>query len=109
MGSDRGARRRGPLWGALEEIRGHLQAGYQAVYDAELKGYFDSIPHSQLLACVRMRVVDRSVLQLIRMWLEAPIVERSEEQGGGSKWSRPKKGTPQGGVASPLLANLYLH
>jgi RNA-directed DNA polymerase len=94
---------------ALEEIRGHLQAGYQAVYDADLKGYFDSIPHSQLLACVRMRVVDRSVLQLIRMWLEAPIVERSEEQGGGSKWSRPKKGTPQGGVASPLLANLYLH
>src|ERR1035437_7558276 len=103
MGSDRGARRRGPLWGALEEIRGHLQAGYQAVYDAELKGYFDSIPHSQLLACVRMRVVDRSVQQLIQMWLEAPIVERSEEQDGGSKWSRPKKGTPQGGVASPFV------
>jgi RNA-directed DNA polymerase len=94
---------------ALEEIRGHIQAGYQAVYDADLKSYFDSIPHSQLLACVRMRVVDRSVLQLIRMWLEAPIVERNEGQGGGSKWSRPKKGTPQGGVASPLLANLYLH
>ena len=94
---------------ALEEIRGHLQAGYQVVYDADLKSYFDSIPHSQLLACLRMRVVDRSVLKLIRMWLEAPVVERSEEQGGGSKWSRPKKGTPQGGVASPLLANLYLH
>ncbi len=94
---------------ALEEIRGHLQAGYQVVYDADLKGYFDSIPHSQLLACLRMRVVDRSVLKLIRMWLEAPVVERSEGQGGGSKWSRPKKGTPQGGVASPLLANLYLH
>ena len=94
---------------ALEEIRGHLQAGYQAVYDADLKGYFDSIPHSQLLACLRARVVDRSVLKLIRMWLEAPVVEQSEEQGGGDKWSRPKKGTPQGGVASPLLANLYLH
>ena len=94
---------------ALEEIRGHLQAGYQAVYDADLKGYFDSIPHSQLMACVHVRVVDRSVLRLIRMWLEAPVVERSEGQGGGRQWSRPKKGTPQGGVASPLLANLYLH
>ncbi len=94
---------------ALEEIRGHLQAGYQVVYDADLKSYFDSIPHSQLLACLRVRVVDRSVLKLIRMWLEAPVVERSEGQGGGSQWSRPKKGTPQGGVASPLLANLYLH
>jgi len=94
---------------ALQEIRGHLQAGYQAVYDADLKGYFDSIPHSQLLACLRMRVVDRSVLRLIRMWLEAPVVEPREGQGGGSPWSRPKKGTPQGGVASPLLANLYLH
>jgi len=94
---------------ALEEIRGHLQAGYQAVYDADLKGYFDSIPHSQLLACVRHRVVDRSVLKMIRMWLEAPVVEENKGQGGGSQWSRPEKGTPQGGVASPLLANLYLH
>ncbi len=94
---------------ALEEIRGHLQAGYQAVYDADLKGYFDSIPHSQLLACVRVRVVDRTVLKMIRRWLEAPVVERNEGQGGSGTWSRPKKGTPQGGVASPLLANLYLH
>jgi RNA-directed DNA polymerase len=94
---------------ALEEIRGHLEAGYQAVYDADLKSYFDSIPHSQLQACLRMRIADRSVLKLIGMWLEAPVVERSEGQGGGSQWSRPKKGTPQGGVASPLLANLYLH
>jgi RNA-directed DNA polymerase len=94
---------------ALEEIRSHLQAGYQAVYDADLKGYFDSIPHPQLLACLRARIVDRSVLKLIRMWLEAPVVEESKEQGGSGKWSHPKKGTPQGGVASPLLANLYLH
>jgi RNA-directed DNA polymerase len=94
---------------ALEEIRGHLQAGYQAVYDADLKGYFDSIPHSQLLACLRVRIVDRSVLKMIRMWLEAPVKEGSEGQGGGSQWSRSKKGTPQGGVVSPLLANQYLH
>lgn len=94
---------------ALGEIRGHLQRGYQAVYDADLKGYFDSIPHDQLLACVRMRVVDRSVLKLIRMWLETPVVDPGGAGGDGEKWSRSEKGTPQGGIISPLLANLYLH
>ncbi len=93
---------------ALAEIRGQVQAGYQAVYDADLKGYFDSIPHDKLLACVRMRVVDRSVLKLIRMWLETPVVEPGE-QGQPERWSRPRQGTPQGGVISPLLSNLYLH
>ena len=94
---------------ALEEIRGHIKAGYQAVYDADLKGYFDSIPHDKRMACVRMRVVDRQVLKLIRMWLETPVVEPGGEGGEPAKWSRPQKGTPQGGVISPLLANLYLH
>ncbi len=93
---------------ALEEIRGQIQAGYQAVYDADLKGYFDSIPHDKLLACVRMRVVDRSVLKLIRMWLGTPVVEPGGEGQPGQR-SRPRKGTPQGGVISPLLSNLYLH
>jgi RNA-directed DNA polymerase len=54
-------------------------------------------------------VVDRSVLKLIRMWLQTPVVEPPEKPGGPSKWSRPRKGTPQGGVISPLLANVYLH
>jgi RNA-directed DNA polymerase len=93
---------------ALEEIRGHLQAGYQAVYDADLKSYFDTISHEKLLACLRHRVTDRSVLGLIRMWLEAVVVETGEE-GGGRKRTRNEKGTPQGGVISPLLANLFLH
>ena len=93
---------------ALEQIRGHIQAGYQAVYDADLKGYFDSIPQDKLLACVRMRVVDRSVLKLIRMWLESPVVE-PDGKGKPGTWTRPRKGTPQGGVISPLLSNLYLH
>ena len=96
---------------ALEEIRGHVQAGYQAVYDADLKSYFDTIPHSNLLACVSVRIADRPVLNMIRMWLQALVVEPSDGQGGagGGKWSRSKQGTPQGGVISPLLANLYLH
>jgi RNA-directed DNA polymerase len=94
---------------ALEEIRTHLKAGFQAVYDADLKGYFDSIPHDKLMACLRMRVVDRSVLKLIRMWLETPVVEPGGKGSGPDKWSRSQKGTPQGGVISPLLANVYLH
>jgi len=94
---------------ALAEIRGHLWAGYQTGYDADLKGYFDSIPHDKLQACLRRRIADRTVLKLIRMWLETPVVEAPEERGGAPKVSRPKRGTPQGGVISPLLANLYLH
>ena len=86
---------------ALEEIRGHLKAGYQAVYDADLKGYFDSIPQDKLMACLRMRITDRSVLQLIRMWLESPVVEGGGSSGEPEKWSRSGKGTPQGGVMTP--------
>jgi len=92
---------------ALTEIRKHLEEGRNAVYDADLKGYFDSIPHGKLIKCVRMRIVDRSVLKLIRMWLKAPVVE--QDRDGSEKVERTEKGTPQGGVISPLLANIYLH
>jgi RNA-directed DNA polymerase len=92
---------------ALEEIRESLRAGKCEIYDADLQGYFDSIPHDKLMACVRMRVVDGSVLKLIRRWLRAPVVE--EDQQGKRKIGRNKTGTPQGGVLSPLLANIYLH
>jgi RNA-directed DNA polymerase len=94
---------------ALEEVRKNLQEGRRGVYDADLQSYFDTIPHDKLLACVRMRVADRSVLRLLRQWLEAVVVEEGQGPGGGSKYSRPEQGTPQGGVISPLLANLYLH
>ena len=90
---------------ALQEIRGYMNVGYQAVYDADLKGYFDSIPHPQLRACLQVRIAERSVLRLIRMWLEAPVVERAEKRGGEPKVSRSKKGTPQGGIVSPLLSD----
>ena len=94
---------------ALAEISENLQAGRREVYDADLQSYFDTIPHDKLMACVRMRVVDRPVLNLIRMWLEAVVIEPPDKPGDSPKASRPVQGTPQGGVISPLLANLYLH
>ena len=89
---------------ALEQIRQHLKDGLTEIYDADLKGYFDSIPHDKLMACVKMRITDRSVLELIRMWLAAPIVE--EKEGKKMPPTKNDKGTPQGGVISPLLANI---
>jgi len=93
---------------ALRSIQAHLKEGQTAVYDADLAGYFDSIPHDKLIACVHMRVVDGSVLKLIKQWLNAPVVEKSPE-GKPPMVRRNDKGTPQGGVLSPLLANIYLH
>jgi len=92
---------------ALEKIREHLRAGKSEIYDADLEGYFDSIPHEKLIACIRMRVVDSSVLKLIRQWLKAPVQEEDEQ--GKKRIRRNSSGTPQGGVISPLLANIYLH
>ena len=93
--------------GALRQIEQNLREGYTAVYDADLQAYFDTIPHDRLMKAVERRVADRSVLTLIRMWLDAPVEDRGED--GRPKVSRSKQGTPQGGVISPLLANLYLH
>ena len=75
--------------------------------DADLKSYFDTIPHDALIKCLERRIADGKVLKLIRMWLESPVVENDDQ--GRKKVSRPKQGTPQGGVISPLLVNLYLH
>lgn len=89
--------------GAIEEVQANLRMGYTAVYDADLKGYFDSIPHDKLMKGLETRISDSSVLQLIRMFLQAPIQE------GKKPPTRPTGGTPQGGVISPLLANSFLH
>jgi RNA-directed DNA polymerase len=91
---------------ALQEIREHVKAGYTEVYDADLAGYFDSIPHDKLMAGLRTRISDGSVLKLIRMWLQAPVVDRDKDD---SRPNWPQSGTPQGGVISPLLANSFLH
>jgi RNA-directed DNA polymerase len=92
---------------AIDAIREHLGHGLAEVYDADLKSYFDTIPHDQLLKCLERRLADRMVLRLIRQWLEAPV-EETDDQGRTTR-TRPTQGTPQGGVISPLLANLYLH
>jgi len=92
---------------ALDEINRYIKEGRNEVYDADLQAYFDTIPHDKLMACVERRIVDRSVLHLIRMWLD--VVVKEETKGGPPKYERPTTGTPQGGVISPLLANLFLH
>jgi RNA-directed DNA polymerase len=92
---------------ALKAIDRNLRQGYTAIYDADLQAYFDTIPHEKLMKCVEKRVADRSVLRLLRHWLKAPVEERDED--GRPRRVRPTQGTPQGGVISPLLANLYLH
>jgi len=92
---------------ALDAIQTNLQSGRQEVYDADLKGYFDSIPREKLMAGLQTRIADRSVLKLIRGWLETPVIE--EDDRGRRSGRRPRQGTPQGGVISPLLANAFLH
>jgi RNA-directed DNA polymerase len=95
---------------AIQKVHKLLCAGYTEVVDADLSKYFDTVPHRELRQCVARRIVDREMLRLVKRWLKAPVEERDEQGkrrmtgGGGSN-----RGTPQGGVASPLLANLYMN
>lgn len=93
---------------ALRQIQENLKAGRVEVYDADLSSYFDTIDHDILMELVSKRIADRSVLKLIRMWLKSPISE-TDKRSGKETLSKPESGTPQGGVASPLLANIFLH
>ena len=87
---------------AAAEVVKYLNWGLTKVCDVDIRAYFDSIPHGKLMGMVARRVVDRKVLGLIKGWLECAVEE------GGGRW-KPNRGTPQGGVISPLLANIYLH
>jgi RNA-directed DNA polymerase len=95
---------------AIQKVEELLQEGYTDVVDADLSKYFDTIPHSELMQCVARRIVDRQMLHLIKMWLKVPVEERDENGKrrltGGKDHDR---GTPQGGVISPGLANLYMN
>jgi RNA-directed DNA polymerase len=86
---------------ALRRVDRLLKAGYRYVVDADLKSYFDTIPHDQLLACLRQKVADGRVLALVAMFLKAGIME------GLREWE-PEAGAPQGAVLSPMLSNIYL-
>src|ERR1019366_8068769 len=95
---------------AIQKMHKLVCEGYTDVVDADLSKYFDSIPHSELVQCVARRIVDRDMLRLIKMWLKVPAQERDENgkpRVSGGKGSAC--GTPQGGVISPLLANLYMN
>ena len=87
---------------ALRRVDSLLKAGHDWVVDADLKSYFDTIPHDRLLALVKARVADGRVLALVESFLRAGVLEENEG------WQPTERGTPQGGVISPLLANLYL-
>ena len=95
---------------AVEEVQRLLRSGYTEVVDADLSGYFDSIPHAELMKSVARRVSDKHLLHLIKMWLDSPV-EETDSSGEKQRTTRNKdtgRGTPQGAPISPLLANLYM-
>jgi len=127
-----GFRPKRSLHGAVREVAENLNAKRQEVYDADLTSFFDMIDHELLMELIGKRISDRSVLKLIRQWLKSPVCEeerkrppknraerkvhrkvRKEEQKRNRpkpmKLTKPTSGTPQGGVISPLLANIFLH
>lgn len=90
---------------ALDAIREALEGGMYWVIDADVTAYFDTIPHDRLMKTVAQRVVDRAMLALVKRFLEAPVVDDRDD----GRPHRTRQGTPQGGVISPLLSNVYLH
>jgi RNA-directed DNA polymerase len=90
---------------AIQAIKENLQSGKTEVYDADLSSYFDTIPHDKLKKVLELRIADKRIIYLINKWLKSPVYDEGEFKGG----KKQKTGTPQGGVISPLLANIYMH
>jgi len=103
--SSHGFRPKHSASGAVREIKKNLLQGKYDVFDADLSAYFDTIPHKELMHLIALRISDKNILHLIKLWLKASVMEDGRPKGG----KKNKKGIPQGGVISPLLANIYLH
>jgi RNA-directed DNA polymerase len=95
---------------AVQHVHKLINTGHGQIVDADLSRYFDSVPHAELMGSVARRIVDGAMLQLIKMWLEAPV-EETDERGNIHRSTRNRdegRGTPQGSPISPLLSNLYM-